>query len=114
MQDVPNLLAVARAGAGVNNIPIADYSDKGIVVFNTCLLYTSFQLVGGLRSGMGYCGAKTIQELKEKGQFVKITAASLKESHPHDIQDVYKRQHPTLAPRSQIGIFLFSEGCRCV
>ena len=37
------------------------------------------------RSGMGYCGAKTIQELKEKGQFVKITAASLKESHPHDI-----------------------------
>ena len=35
MQDVPNLLAVARAGAGVNNIPIADYSDKGIVVFNT-------------------------------------------------------------------------------
>ena len=44
-----------------------------------------FQLVGGLRSGMGYCGAKTIQELKEKGQFVKITAASLKESHPHDI-----------------------------
>lgn len=35
MQDVPNLLAVARAGAGVNNIPIADYSEKGIVVFNT-------------------------------------------------------------------------------
>ena len=34
MQDVPNLLAVARAGAGVNNIPIADYSEKGIVVFN--------------------------------------------------------------------------------
>ena len=46
---------------------------------------TVFQLVGGLRSGMGYCGAKDIETLKQTGQFVKITAASLKESHPHDI-----------------------------
>ena len=41
--------------------------------------------MGGLRSGMGYCGAPTIQALKENGQFVKISSASLKESHPHDI-----------------------------
>ena len=41
--------------------------------------------MGGLRSGMGYCGAKDIETLKETGQFVKISAASLKESHPHDI-----------------------------
>ena len=46
---------------------------------------TVFQLMGGLRSGMGYCGAPNIPYLKEHGQFVKITAASLKESHPHDI-----------------------------
>ena len=46
---------------------------------------TVFQLLGGLRSGMGLCGAPTIEELKEKGRFIKITAASLKESHPHDI-----------------------------
>ena len=46
---------------------------------------TVFQLMGGLRSGMGYCGTKTIAELKENGRFVKISAASLKESHPHDI-----------------------------
>ena len=46
---------------------------------------TVFQLVGGLRSGMGYCGAASIEELKKKGRFVKISAASLKESHPHDI-----------------------------
>ncbi|MDD6328346.1 MAG: IMP dehydrogenase, partial [Lachnospiraceae bacterium] len=39
-----------------------------------------------LRSGMGYCGAHTIEELHEKAEFVKISAASLKESHPHDIQ----------------------------
>lgn len=44
-----------------------------------------FELLGGLRSGMGYVGVRTIEELQEKGQFVKITAASLKESHPHDI-----------------------------
>ena len=44
-----------------------------------------FQLLGGLRSGMGYCGTRTIEELKQNGRFVKISAASLKESHPHDI-----------------------------
>ena len=41
--------------------------------------------MGGLRSGMGYCGAKDIEYLKENGRFIKISAASLKESHPHDI-----------------------------
>ena len=44
-----------------------------------------YQLIGGLRAAMGYCGVKTIQELREKGQFVKITSAGLTESHPHDI-----------------------------
>ena len=58
---------------------------EGRVAYKGSVEDTVFQLIGGLRSGMGYCGAKTIQELKEKGQFVKITAASLKESHPHDI-----------------------------
>ncbi|MBQ1505185.1 MAG: IMP dehydrogenase, partial [Erysipelotrichales bacterium] len=42
--------------------------------------------MGGIRSGMGYCGAHNIQELKENGRFVKISAAALRESHPHDIQ----------------------------
>ncbi|MDR3195644.1 MAG: IMP dehydrogenase [Endomicrobium sp.] len=44
-----------------------------------------YQLIGGLRAAMGYCGTRTIQELREKGQFVKITSAGLTESHPHDI-----------------------------
>ena len=44
-----------------------------------------FQLMGGLRAGMGYCGTATVEELKQQGRFVKISAASLKESHPHDI-----------------------------
>jgi len=46
---------------------------------------TVFQIIGGIRSGMGYCGAETIEALKEKGEFIKISAASLKESHPHDV-----------------------------
>ena len=46
---------------------------------------TVFQLLGGLKSGMGYCGAQTITKMKENSQFVKITGAGLKESHPHDI-----------------------------
>lgn len=47
---------------------------------------TIFQLIGGLRSGMGYCGTPTIKDLQENGKFIKISAASLKESHPHDVQ----------------------------
>jgi len=45
-----------------------------------------YQLVGGLRAGMGYCGARNIEELRKNGRFVRITAASVSESHPHDIQ----------------------------
>jgi IMP dehydrogenase len=45
-----------------------------------------YQLVGGLRAGMGYCGAQNIEELMKKGCFVRISAASVNESHPHDIQ----------------------------
>ena len=58
---------------------------EGRVAYRGTAEDTIFQLLGGLRSGMGYCGAKTVEELQEKGQFVQITAASLKESHPHDI-----------------------------
>ena len=46
---------------------------------------TVFQLCGGIRSGMGYCGCPDIPTLHEKAQFVRITGAGLKESHPHDI-----------------------------
>ena len=58
---------------------------EGRVAYKGSVEDTVFQLMGGLRSGMGYCGAPTIEALKENGQFVKISAASLKESHPHDI-----------------------------
>ncbi len=58
---------------------------EGRVAYKGTVEDTVFQLMGGLRSGMGYCGAKDIETLKETGKFVKISAASLKESHPHDI-----------------------------
>ncbi|PLR80205.1 IMP dehydrogenase [Bacillus canaveralius] len=47
---------------------------------------TIYQLVGGLRSGMGYCGSKDLRELRENAQFIRMTGAGLRESHPHDIQ----------------------------
>lgn len=58
---------------------------EGRVAYKGTVEDTVFQLIGGLRSGMGYCGAPDIETLKETGRFVKISAASLKESHPHDI-----------------------------
>mgnify|MGYP000845196271 FL=1 len=58
---------------------------EGRVAYKGHLEDTVFQLIGGLRSGMGYCGAENIEALKQNGKFVKISAASLKESHPHDI-----------------------------
>ena len=58
---------------------------EGRVAYKGIVEDTVFQLMGGLRSGMGYCGASNIEALQENGRFVKISAASLKESHPHDI-----------------------------
>ena len=58
---------------------------EGRVAYKGTVEDTIFQMMGGLRSGMGYCGAKDIKTLQETGEFVKISAASLKESHPHDV-----------------------------
>ncbi len=58
---------------------------EGRVPFKGAMGDTVFQLMGGLRSGMGYCGTPTIEDLKREGKFVKITGAGLIESHPHDI-----------------------------
>ena len=58
---------------------------EGRVPFKGNIADNVFQLLGGLRAGMGYCGCATIHELRNDANFVKITAASLQESHPHDI-----------------------------
>ena len=58
---------------------------EGRVPYKGTLSDTVFQLIGGIRSGMGYCGCQTIELLQQNAKFVKITAAALRESHPHDI-----------------------------
>ncbi len=58
---------------------------EGRVPYKGPLAETIYQLVGGLRSGMGYCGTGTIEQLRKNTQFMKITAAGLRESHPHDV-----------------------------
>ena len=58
---------------------------EGRVAYKGPVSDTIFQLVGGIRAGMGYCGCHTVAELGEKAKFIRITGAGLKESHPHDI-----------------------------
>ena len=59
---------------------------EGRLPYKGPLTETIYQLVGGIRSGMGYCGTKDLQELRESAQFVRMTGAGLRESHPHDVQ----------------------------
>lgn len=59
---------------------------EGRVAYKGPLSDTIHQLIGGLRSGMGYCGTKTLEELRNDTEFVRITGAGLRESHPHDVQ----------------------------
>ena len=58
---------------------------EGRVPYKGPLEDTIYQLVGGLRAAMGYCGAKNIKALREKAKFIQITSAGMKESHPHDV-----------------------------
>jgi IMP dehydrogenase len=58
---------------------------EGMVPYKGRLSEFTYQLVGGVRSGMGYCGAQTIPQLWEQARFIRITTAGMKESHPHDV-----------------------------
>ncbi len=59
---------------------------EGRLPYKGPLVDTLYQLIGGLRSGMGYCGTKNLLELRENAQFIRMTGAGLRESHPHDVQ----------------------------
>jgi IMP dehydrogenase len=59
---------------------------EGRVPYKGRIRESVYQLIGGLRSGMGYCGTRTLQELREETEFTRISAAGLRESHPHDVQ----------------------------
>ncbi|MGI6166141.1 MAG: IMP dehydrogenase, partial [Limnochordia bacterium] len=58
---------------------------EGRVPYKGTVGDTVFQLIGGLRAGMGYCGVGTVQELQEKARFIRISASTVKENHPHDV-----------------------------
>lgn len=68
-----------------NNKKLVPEGIEGRVPYKGKVADTIYQLLGGLRSGMGYCGCETVALLKENGQFVRITGAGLRESHPHDV-----------------------------
>ncbi len=72
---------------------------EGRVPYKGPVSETIYQMMGGLRSGMGYCGCATIEELRTKAQFTQITAAGLKESHPHDIYITKEAPNYTLNPQ---------------
>ncbi|CAM4126245.1 inosine 5'-monophosphate dehydrogenase [Mesobacillus thioparans] len=59
---------------------------EGRIPYKGPLTDTIYQLVGGIRSGMGYCGTADLEELRENAQFIRMTGAGLRESHPHDVQ----------------------------
>ncbi|MFC0190618.1 IMP dehydrogenase [Fictibacillus aquaticus] len=69
-----------------NNKKLVPEGIEGRVPYKGPLSDTLYQLVGGIRSGMGYCGTSTIEELQNNAQFVRITGAGLRESHPHQVQ----------------------------
>jgi len=73
-----------RSSAGTDKL--VPEGVEGRVPYRGTLGGFVYQLVGGLRAGMGYCGARNIEELRKNGRFVRVSAASVSESHPHDIQ----------------------------
>lgn len=71
---------------------------EGRVPYKGLLADTVFQIVGGIKSGLGYCGSHSISELQQSGQFIRITGAGLKESHPHDIYITKEAPNYSLNP----------------
>ncbi len=59
---------------------------EGRVAYKGAAADIVFQMIGGIRSGMGYCGAANLKELHDNAQFIEMSGAGLKESHPHDVQ----------------------------
>ena len=72
---------------------------EGRVPYKGAVSDTIFQMMGGLRSGMGYCGCPDIESLRTKTKFVRITGAGLKESHPHDIYITKEAPNYTMNPQ---------------
>ena len=83
-----------------NNSKLVPEGVEGRVPYRGPVSDTVYQMVGGLRSGMGYCGAPDIETLRTTAQFVRITAAGLRESHPHDIYITREAPNYTMGPNT--------------
>ena len=81
-----------------NNKKLVPEGVEGRVPYRGPVSETIYQMMGGLRSGMGYCGAHNIDELRTNSKFVRITSAGLKESHPHDIYITKEAPNYTMNP----------------
>ena len=81
-----------------NNKKLVPEGVEGRVPYKGAVSETIYQMMGGLRSGMGYCGAHNIEELRTNSKFVRITSAGLKESHPHDIYITKEAPNYTMHP----------------
>ena len=81
-----------------NNKKLVPEGVEGRVPYRGPVSETIYQMMGGLRSGMGYCGAHNIEELRTNSKFVRITSAGLKESHPHDIYITKEAPNYTMNP----------------
>ena len=82
-----------------NNKKLVPEGVEGRVPYKGPVADTIYQMMGGLRAGMGYCGCATIDELRTKAQFTQITAAGLRESHPHDIYITKEAPNYTVNPQ---------------
>ena len=71
--------------AGVEEAKLVAEGIEGRVPYKGRVGESIYQLIGGLRAGLGYCGTRTLSELRAKGRFMLVTAAALRESHPHDV-----------------------------
>jgi IMP dehydrogenase len=71
--------------AGIELLKLVPEGVEGRVPYKGPLSQSINQLIGGLRSGMGYCGCRNLEELREKAKFIQITSAGLRESHVHDV-----------------------------
>ena len=81
-----------------NNKKLVPEGVEGRVPYRGAVSETIYQMMGGLRSGMGYCGAHNIEQLRTDSKFVRITSAGLKESHPHDIYITKEAPNYTMNP----------------
>ena len=82
-----------------NNKKLVPEGVEGRVPYKGGRSETIYQMMGGLRAGMGYCGCATVEDLRTKGQFIQITSAGLKESHPHDIYITREAPNYTVNPQ---------------